>query len=401
MRTVRVTAQLAAVTMVAAALLYAPRASAQSLDSSLFAHPTRQSITLGGAYRAYTIGGAKVNESTALVSYEVRATHVRFRLDGTGVRFAAAASTIQGTTPLGGKLDVIFSPGDTLTLEARSASQPERLDSLQAVAIGSAGTSTIDLESFAFGAPAMFGARGAKGVNLGDVMLSLRGGVDVEPKPSGRAAVYYRGTTVRGGATLSGVVGTANQLSAGFDVRKSFADSLGGKNLFPGGGDVTAKVALSALIENPWDELDDELDARVSIFYTRPFGDARNDQPNLLIPLGSTMGAYGSLTLPWGSVLLTPSLELLRESSSADATSGLVRATSTGTGWTTSLGLDAVIPVSSVVDITPQAGYVFGNVAATFDKSVVRRRGRPVSRSTSFSDRISGWFAGLELSLTF
>ncbi len=394
-------ARIAAVTIVAAAMLCAPCASAQNLDSALFARPTRQSITLGGAYRSYTIGGAKVNESTALVSYEVRASHVRFQLDGTGVRFVTPASTIQGATPLGGKLDLIFRLGDTLTIEARSASQPARLDSAQAVAIGTAGTSTIDLESFSFGAPAKFGGRGALAVNLGDVGLSLRAGVDVEPRPSARSTVYWRGTTLRGGATLFGVVGAASQLSAGIDVRKSYADSLGGKNLFPGGGDVTAKVALSAQLDNPWDELNDDLDAHVSIFYTQPFGDTRNDQPNLLIPLGSTMGAYGSLTLPWGTVLVTPSLELLRESSSADATSGLVHSHSSASGWTSALGVDAVIPLSSVVDLTPQAGYVFGNVSATFDQSLVRRRGRPLRSSSGFSDRVTGWYAGLELSLTF
>ncbi|MEP6692046.1 MAG: hypothetical protein ABJD07_12880 [Gemmatimonadaceae bacterium] len=341
-----------------------------------------------------------MSERNGIVSYDMTGPRFRLRLDGTGLRYVAPGSTINGSTPIAGRLDFVLRPGDTLTFVGQTGSNPAQLDSAQAAAIGHAGSSAIDLESFAFGAPAMFGGRGAFAFPVGDLVLSLRGGIEAEPRPSAREPVYWQGTTMLGGVTLAGDAGPA-RLAARVDVRRSFADSLGGKNLFPGGGSVTTHASLDSPLSNPFDDLGEDLDLRLSAFYSSPFGDTRNDQPNRLIPLGNTLGTFASLAVPVSDWILSPSIQYIRETSSADAVVGAIYQRSSAAGWSASFGLDALIPLTSVFDLAPQVGYVTGNVEASFGQSVVRRRGRPIGRTSAFSHGVRGWWAGLDLTASF
>ncbi len=363
----------------------------------------QQVLTFGISYRGYHIGDTAVSERGVPVSYELSATRLRFQLDATSLRYAAPASAIAGNSPLSGRLELISRRGDTLALVGSSGSRPAYLDAVQAAALGAAPSATIPLEAFSFGTPPMFGAHTAVGFTVGEAVLSLRGGVESEPRPAGTLPVYWRGTTLLGGATLTGDAGDT-RLSAGIDYSRSSGDSLGGRNLFPGGGELTALGSLAGGVTNPFDDLGDDMDARLSVFVSHPFGDARNDQPNLLVPLGNTMGATGSLAVPNGIVVWSPSLDLTRESSAWTRTAVLTHASqrNTATAWVANLGLDAIVTISSFADLTPRIGYAVGSVDASVSQSgLTARRGRPVSRSASFTDAVRGWWTGMELSVSW
>jgi hypothetical protein len=360
----------------------------------------RSRITLTGTARSYRVGDSSVTERVANARYEVFVSRFRFRLDGALLRFATRADTIDGALPVAARLDFAARPGDTLTAFARSASRPFDLSTRQTAALATAGTSTVDLESAGLGTPAVGGARVALAFPVGDFVLAARGGVEVEPRPDGALPVYWRGTTLRGGLALTSSSGSGS-LTASLEATHSSGDSLGGRNLFPGGGSVTLQVVTDLSVPNPFDPLEDERwPVRALTFFSRPFGNDRSDQPNLIIPQGNLFGAVGTLLVSVGDLVFAPTLQLLRETSASESSAGIIQNRMTGSAWTAQTGIDVTIPLGRIFELTPQAGYTFGSVGASFAQSAVLRRGR-VGKSTSFTDAIHGSWLSIQLSAAF
>ncbi|MDQ2667987.1 MAG: hypothetical protein M3Z05_18595, partial [Gemmatimonadota bacterium] len=176
-------------------------------DPRLAAGGARSSISLTGTARSYRVGDSTVTERVANARYELFVSRIRFRLDGAVLRFATRADTINGSLPVAARLDFALRPGDTVTAFARSASQPFDLSQRQTSALGTAGTSTVELESASLGTPAVAGARLALAYPVGDLVLAVRGGAESEPRPGGTLPVYWRGTTMRGGLGLTSATG--------------------------------------------------------------------------------------------------------------------------------------------------------------------------------------------------
>jgi hypothetical protein len=361
----------------------------------------RSRLSVTGTARSYRIGDSSVSERVANARYELFVSRVRIRLDGAVLRYTTRTDTIDGALPVAARLDFALRPGDTITAFARSSSNPFDLTARQTAALATAGTSTVDLESASLGTPAVGGGRVALSFPVGDLVLAARGGVEVEPRPDGTLPVYWRGTTVRGGVTLTSSSGDQS-LSASLDATRSSGDSLGGRNLFPGGGSVTLQVVTDATVPNPFDPLEDERwPVRALAFFSRPFGNDRSDQPNLIIPQGNLFGAVGTMLITAGDLTFAPTLQLLRETSASESVSGLIRSRITGSAWTAQSGIDVTIPFGRTFELTPQVGYVFGSVDASFSQSTVLRRGRTVGQSTAFSDAIRGSWVSLQLTAAF
>jgi hypothetical protein len=342
-----------------------------------------------------------VTEQVANVRYELFAPHMRLRIDGAALGYSAAGSDIRGTLPIGARLDVALQAGDTLTAYVRSASQPLDLTARETAALSTAGTSTVELESSGLAAPALGGVRATKAFPVGDMVLAFRGGLEFEPTPSGAAPVYWRGTTLRGGLALTSHIGDGGVVLS-VDAARSSADSLNGRNLFPGGGTMTFQLQGDASVLNPFDILEDERwPVRTALFYSRPFNSDRTDQPNLLIPDGDLLGGFATMFVPAGDLSISPTLQYLRETSSSGSTTGIVRSTILGNAWTMQAGLDVTVPMGSVFELTPTAGYTFGSVGSTFSQAATLRRGRGVVRTSGFDDAIRGHFFGVQISASF
>ena len=384
--------------------LVAQQPAAADHDSAadpVSAGSARSRITLTGTARSYRIGDSSVTERVASARYELFVDRFRLRLDGAALRFAARADTIAGSLPIAVRLDAALRPGDTLTAFARSASNPFDLSARQTAALGSAGTSTVDLESSALGTPAVGGVRAAFAFPVGEMVLAARAGVEVEPRPDGSQPVYWRGTTLRGGLALTTSSGDGT-FTASLDATRSSADSLAGRNLFPGGGGLTLQLLADVSVPNPFDPLQDERwPIRAVGFFARPFGNERSDQPNLIIPQGNLFGAVATMLVPAGDLTFAPTLQLLRESSVSESVSGLIRNRITGTAWTAQGSLDVTIPLGRTFELTPQAGYTVGSVGASFAQSTALRRGRAIGQATSFSDAIRGGWLSLQFSAAF
>ena len=354
-----------------------------------------------GTARSYRIGDSNVTERVANGRFETSVARFRLRLDGAVLRFATRADTIEGALPIGARVDFARRPGDTLTAFARSASRPFDLSNRQTSALGTAGTSTVDLESAALGTPAVGGVRAALAFPVGDVVVAARAGVEVEPRPAGTLPVYWRGTTFRGGVAITSSAGDAT-FTASLDATRSGGDSLGGRNLYPGGGSLALQVLTDLTVPNPFDPLGDERwPVRAVAFYARPFGNDRPDQPNLIIPQGNLIGAVGTLLVSVGDVTFGPALQVLRETSASESTSGIIRNRITGSAWTAQPSVDVTIPLGRTFELTPQAGYTVGRVGATFAQSAAVRRGRGLVQSSTFSDAIRGSWLSIQLSATF
>jgi hypothetical protein len=329
--------------------------------------------------------------------YDARYNRVRLRADGTTLSYTAPPGSLSGTTPIAGRLDFAYGARDSVTVYGRTASSPMFLDSAQTDAIGAAATATIDLESFWLGTPGMVGGRVAFGRDVGSAVLSLRGAVEMEPRPSGTEPIYWRGISWLGGATVAGYAGDV-ALEMRADVRASVADSLGGRNLFPGGGLVMVRGTVRRGFLNPIDPLAEDGDITVSTFYSRTIAAERNNQPNRLVQSGSFMGAFSTLALPWRDMTFLPALELLRESSSAEGDSEADASTSSA--WATRLGITAIVPVGARFDLMPEAGFATGSINADYFREVIPPGG-PRLEQVSVSTVTRGWWARLELTVTY
>lgn len=359
----------------------------------------RQSFSIRPTIRSYSVGGLNATEQASYASWVARFRRATLRMDLTPIAFTGDTSATAGRPPVGfnamspisARLDVPLRMGDTVRVFAQSSSFPGTLSAIDAQALGAVGTSTIDLDAITLGVAARVGMRYTVSRAIGDdgVAISLRGGVEYDPKPSGIDAVSWRGTTVRGGLGLSRTTATIS-LGASAEVTRSFADSLGGKNLFPGGGAVNVDARALRFFGTDGDGY-----VALNGFYSKPIDIERPDQPTRLFPVGDFFGATVSGAIPLGRVSLLPTLSHMRESSNASAIVNGRVTTLDATGYTSTASLALSIPIGSVLTVTPEVGGALGTVGQVVSAQFPRR-----VRSLSFSDAIrGGWFA-LELTLT-
>lgn len=371
-------------------------------DDALLEPPgARQFLSLQSMNRSYAIGSGSYSENVGLLSYRLSVSSFRLSVNASPLRYNAGATSIAGAPPVSVRLDWLPGPGDTLRVFGRSQSSPATLDSAQSLAIGAVGVSTIELESFSLGTPAMVGARGAFSFPDGDLVFGVRAAIEYQPRPSGSNNSYWTGTTISGGLSLAMPTGDL-RTTALLDVASSYADSLGGRNLFQGGGNMSVELRVDGLLGG-----EAGIDAMFSAWFQKPFGNTRSDQPNRLIPVGDTYGLYGTLTVPVGSMLLTPTVALARESASDDAASGRSRFNYAASSWAVNGGLALSLPLGGSIDLTPEIGFARGSADGSFVATTIiggampGRPGRPVTATQNFRNRISGWWVAMELSVRF
>jgi hypothetical protein len=360
----------------------------------------RQTFAIRPTYRRYSVGNVNASEQSSYATWVARFARATLRLDLTPVAFTGDTNTtavtrpqvgFSGVSPISGRIDVAIRSADTLRVFAQSASLPGALSPSDAQALGAVGTSTVDLDAGALGIAARTGVRYTLTQPIGGagVSLTLRGGLEYDPKPSGGEAVSWRGTTVRGAVGLSRTL-SSGSFGASVEMTRSYADSLGGRNLFPGGGNVTVDArALKFFGDDGTGFLS------VNGFYSRPLSIQRPDQPTRIIPVGDFFGATTAVVIPAGRVSVLPVISLLRESSNATAIVSGRRTALDASGYSTSVSLGLSIPVGSLVTLTPEVGGVFGQVSQTVSSQFPRRVLR-----TNFSEGISGGWVALELSIS-
>ncbi len=326
------------------------------------------------------------------------------RVSGTPVSLDAASSRVQGVTPIRARLDLVLRAGDTLSLYGRRGSTPRTLDSAETRALGAAGTSVIDLSSLSLGIPSQIGVRGRWSFPVGTVVLGLSAAAERELAPPATGRVFWQGTTVRGGANVTGFAGNQT-LTVSADISTSRADSLGGRNQFAGGGAVSLGAATTGAVN-----ASGSASFSGDVFYVRPFGNERNDQPTRLIPQGSFSGINGLLLLEAGALTWNPTVTLLSESSSASLLTmqGTLpsRTSLRGSAWSLAAGLSVDVPFGASVTISPEIGAAGGTVSSMLAQTngrVVRRTGRVVNvtNTSGFSDAVRGWWGGLAMSMRF
>lgn len=375
-------------------------------DANAPAFPSRfrQSLTIRPIARRYKVGSVDAAEEASYTSYVARFSRATLRVDFTPVAYSGDTAltgtrpqvSFNGGSPLNARLDLRVRGSDTIRVFAQTQSFPGALSTRDAQALGATGTSTIDLDAGALGAAARIGTWYTHAQRVGEDGLSftVRGGLEYDPKPSGTQVVSWRGTTVRGALGVNRVLDNAS-VGASVELTRSFADSLGGRNLFPGGGAVTVEGRALRF-------LGDEGTAFLSAnaFYSRPIGLERADQPTRLIPIGDFLGVTGSGAFPIGTFTLLPLVSVLRESSSASALVGTTTTQLSASGYTGSLSLGLAIPVGKWLTLTPEVGGAFGSVGQTVTSTFPTRFRRPLVRSQSFTDPIRGRWVALEVSLS-
>ncbi len=360
----------------------------------------RQSFTIRPTVRRYSVGDINASEQASYASWVARFRRATFRVDLTPIAYAGDTSTVasqpqvgfNGVSPVSARVDMPIRLADTLRVFAQSMSFPGALSAIDAQALGAVGTGTIDLDAGAIGVAARLGARYALTQALGGrgVSLSVRGGIEYDPKPtlSGADAVSWRGTTLRGGVGLNRITPTVS-LGAMLEMTRSFADSLGGLNLFPGGGALNVDARALRFFG------DDGVGfLALNGFYSRPLDVERPDQPTRLIPVGDFAGVTASAAFPVGRVTILPVLTYLREVSRATALVNRVVTTLDALGQTSSASIGVSVPIGRLLTVTPEIGGVFGtvgqDVSAQFPRRVVRR---------SFSDPVRGGWLALDVTI--
>ena len=360
----------------------------------------RQSFTVRPTYRTYVVGNVNASEQASYASWVARFRRATLRLDVTPVSYSGDTNTTTadrpqvkfgGVSPISARLDVPARHGDTLRVFAQTMSFPGALSSIDAQALGAVGTSTVDLDAGALGIAARIGTRYTLTQRLGDngMSLTLRGGLEYDPKPNSNEAVSWRGTTVRGGIGI-GRASEAGSLGASAEMTRSYADSLGGRNLFPGGGTVTLDLRGTRFFG-----ADGTGFVSFNGFFAKPVGVERPDQPTRLIPVGDFAGVTASAAIPVRAVTLLPVVSAQRESSNASAIVSGRKTTLDASGTTLAISLGISVPLGGGVTLTPEVGGVFGNVAQTVSAQFPRR-----VRSQNFNDAIRGAWFSLEFAVS-
>ncbi|MEP6780450.1 MAG: hypothetical protein ABJC26_11220 [Gemmatimonadaceae bacterium] len=392
-----VTSKRAAKDSAAKALAADTSSDADDDDDDGREHGIRSTISLQPFARSYSVGSQSVAEQSAGFVWRLTSEHVGARVSATSTKLTANPYALSGLTPVRARFDFMLRPGDTISVYGRSASSPLSLNAEQTSALSAISTSTIDLESTALGVTSQFGARGIASFPVGDVVLGLIGAFEFEPRPTTTTPVYWRGNTARGGISLSALAGEAD-LVATSQLAFSSGDSLGGRNLFPGGGEWTTDFTIDRPLG-----ADGTIIGTASAFFTHPFNNKRSDQPTRLIPDGDFYGVSGLLLVPVKDWTLSPLLTISRETSQAEAVDGLVKSALHASGWSMAGSASLDIPLAGRFTVSPEAGAVFGNVSAHTTASLARPRlrGGRTLNAGGFSDRVSGVWAGLGLAVSF
>ncbi|MES2521455.1 MAG: hypothetical protein V4617_02070 [Gemmatimonadota bacterium] len=390
--------------LVAHRVLHAQDATVERRGADSVSHAFRQSLTVTPTHRAITVGDVHVTERVAPFSWRLTGPRFGLRLSGTPVQLTTPGERMNAMIPTSLRADYMLRPGDTLSVYGRSGSSPSSLNSLKVNAVGAAGTSVVDLSSQSLGLPARAGVRTVFSFPVGDLVLGVSGALEYEPAPGGDGATYWQGTTGRGALSLRALQNERTYIVS-VDFAYSSADSLNGRNQFPGGGSAAIAGSVSGALGGSaglWFSGD--------AFYARPFSNTRTDQPTRLIPSGDLTGISGVMLFDTGALTWSPSLSLLRESSSAtvDVLSGNVRTRSalTGSAWSVAGGLSFDIPLGRIFTLSPEAGVVSGSVSSRLAQTsgvVVGRRGRTINRTTvdGVTSGIRGWWSGVGVSAKF
>ncbi len=384
----------------------APFASAQvavPLDDGR-SSGVHQTLSVTATARSYSVGMVDVNERVTPFSWRLTSSQFGFTIAGEPLQLDAPAEHLRAWTPLTARADVLLRVGDTLSVYGRTGSSPLTLDTLAIRAINAVNTSVLDLSSQSLGVPARVGVRGVFSFPVVDVVLGLAGALEQEARPRGFGVTYWQGTTVRGSATVNALFGERH-LAVALDLSYSNADSLGGRNQFAGGGTAGLSTDFSGALDdaNRWWFIG-------NAFYSRPFDNVRSDQPTRLIPSGTFVGLSGSLLTQTNAVTWTPSVQILRESSSADVTvlqgTQRTRTSLMANAYSVTSSVSVDIPFGKIFTFTPEVGAVGGTVSSSLRQStgrVIGRRGRPVGpgNTDAFSDPVRGWWSGIGLSARF
>jgi hypothetical protein len=352
--------------------------------------PSRHQLRVRTVRRQYTVAGTTINESAGPLSYQYADDRWALLVNGTPLSFSAPTGSLRGATPVRGRVAVRIGARDTLQLTGQSASAPGTLSTQGTAALGSIATSTIDLDAIAIGLPSAIGLRAVHVQPLDRVLLAIDAGLEHQPTPSGTTPIFWRGRTLSAGASLSTVDGAA-RWRVGADWSHSWADSLGGRNLFPGGGMLSLDATVDGAIGDP---LDGRYGA-IGVFYLRPYQNARADQPNRLIPQGQFWGAQGDISLSLGPLSLAPTVSVLRESSTTDVGTALVPSSFTATGWTISAGTAVDISLGRGVVLSPEIGATVGGVGTTTTTTLLTRRGRSLVVPQQVNDPVRGLSFGV------
>jgi hypothetical protein len=325
------------------------------------------------------------------------------KVSGAPLQLATPRTTLNAFSPFQLRADVLLRVGDTLSVYGRTGSSPRTLDSLELSAIGSTGTSVLDFTSQGLGVPPQIGARGVFSFPVREIVMGVSGAVEHEVRPGGSGAVYWQGTTVRGGVSAHALLGERS-VSVSADVSYSNADSLAGRNQFAGGG----VIGVAGDMSGPLDA-DGRYFFIADLFYAHPFNNTRADQPTRLIPTGSFAGASGALLVEGAGLTWTPTMTLLRESSQASISAGAgpqqTKTSLKGSAWSIAGSLSVDVPLGRMLTLSPELGAVGGSVSSTIQQTsgVITRRGRPISTTSTSGQRdaVSGWWGAIGLSAKF
>lgn len=398
----------------------APPPADSTLAEDPFALPPtgwRQTLVLRATARRYDTdagldGAFAITEQAGLASYVLRGRRVALRLDLSPLGYRAAAvggttTSVRGLTPAQVRIDWRWRDGDTTRLTLRSGSRPAVLDTAASQAIGAAGTNTLDLEAVAFGAQPQLALRHATSFAVDDeVSVGLRFGAETSPAPVGTDLAFWTGTTLRGGVSLQRKIGAYGGARLSADVSRSFADDLGGRNLFPGGG----SLQLDARTQGMLDGDEGRWYGSAQAFWVRPFQNPDADQLTRLIPQGQFGGVNLLLSGEFGDWSIGPLVSLVRESSTADARFTVTAPlggrplagtlTKDGSGWSATVGGSVTRAIGAAFDVTVEAAAVRGGVSLLERETLTGPGGRRFVRTNaSRATSIGGGWVALEVAV--
>jgi hypothetical protein len=174
------------------------------------------------------------------------------------------------------------------------------------------------------------------------------------------------------------------------EVTRSYADSLGGRNLFSGGGTVLIRAYGAK-------ELSGDVLAGVSSSYFHPFSTLSRTVSSRRLPLGDFAGVGAVVAFPVGGTLVVPSAVFSFEWS--EISTDLARADGLGWAVSPSLYVDVRLPAGLVV--TPEAGYTLGTVSLEVLTTLQQSSGPPVLHTTRLADGLAGWWLSARLSMSW
>lgn len=377
----------------------------------------RQTLVLRGTLRGYTVDEAtgtdyRIREQAGSAMYQLRNDRLNLRVEFTPVRYRATAQTatplatsVAGLTPMLARADWQWREGDTTRVYVRSGTRPAALDTAQSRAIGAAGTSTLDLEGGALGAQAILGVRHVAQVFTRDgLSIAVRSAIELSPTPGGTDFTYWSGTTVRAGGVVAWRLGADGRARAGVDVSRAFADDLGGRNLFPGGGSVN----LDLRAEGPLDGADGTTYGAVQGFWQIPYDNGNADVLTRLIPQGQFFGGTALLTAQVGRLDIGPTLSVFGERSRADSRFSITtpngrplpgEARKTAFGWSAVAGVTATLALADAVDLTVDAGIARAGIDLRERTQIARPLRPPVGTETRRENAIRGGTVTMELAV--